>query len=109
LIAITLANLVSVLHGHLREPNHFVIVHFFPDLPMGQDRVLCYFFIAEVENFGSALHWLSLPDQILPRKKSFYNDQAHAAQVRISLDGIVICEWYPYLFSQNRMVVRLEW
>ena len=94
LIAITLANLVSVLHGHLREPNHLVIVHFLPNPPMGQDRVLCFFVIvtAEVEDFGSTIHSLSLSNQTLPLKKSLYVDEAHAVQVRISVYGVIICE-----------------
>ena len=96
-VAITLANFVSVLHGHLREFNHLVIIHFFPDPPMGQDRVLCFFVTAEVKDFGSTIHSPSLCNQTLPLKKSFYVDQAHAAQVCISLDGIIDCEWHSYL------------
>jgi len=36
----------------------------------------------------------------LPLKKSFYVDQVHAAQVYISLDEIINCEWYPYLLTE---------
>ena len=69
---------------------------------MGQDRVLCCFVIDKCKDFGSTIHSPSLADQTLPRKESFYLDQAHAAQVRISLDGII--EWYPY-----RLERLLDW
>jgi len=68
LIAITLVNLDFLLHGHLREPNHLITVHFLPGPPMGQDRILCRFVITEVEDFGSTIHWLSLSKLSLARK-----------------------------------------
>ena len=77
------------------------MVHFLPDLPMGEDRILCCFVIAEIKDFGSTIHWLSFSNQTLPLKKSSQVDQTHAERVRISVDGIVNCEWYPYLLEQN--------
>ena len=87
-IAITLANLVSLLHDHLRELNYLVIAHFLPDPQVGQDRVLGHSVVAELEDFGSTIHSLSLSNQLLPLKKGSFIDQAHAAQVRINLDAI---------------------
>ena len=53
--------------------------------------------IAELDDFGATIHSLSLSNQTFPLKKGFYIDQAHAAQVRISLDEIINCGWCPYL------------
>ena len=56
---------------------------------MGQDRVLSRFVIAELEDLGAMIYWLSLFNQTLPLEKGFDVDQAHAAQMRISLNAIV--------------------
>ena len=63
---------------------------------MRQDRVLSRFVIAKFEDVGATIHSLSTSNQTLPLKKGIYVDQAHAAQMRVSLHGIITCEWYPY-------------
>jgi len=42
--------------------------------------------VTELEDFGSTINSLSLSNQLLPFEKGPYVDQAHAAQVHVSLD-----------------------
>ncbi|KIM68301.1 hypothetical protein SCLCIDRAFT_1209730, partial [Scleroderma citrinum Foug A] len=78
-VATVLTNLISLLHGHLRELNDLTVVHFLPGPPVGQDRILSRFVIAELEDFGATIHSLSLSNQLLTLKKAFSLISVHTS------------------------------